>query len=122
METKQLIESFFEEQFKNTSQFFLYKDKKLLKEEKYNEFAEEQLKKASQILWSVAGSLIITSWYGITNLIGYGADPAWFDLTGGLILWFATMGIVWYASKDYYSIKSSMNLFIKMLNEEKGKD
>ncbi|MEX0723075.1 MAG: hypothetical protein WD357_12060 [Gracilimonas sp.] len=118
METKQLLESFFEEQFKNTSQFFLYKDKKLLKEEKYVEFAQEQLKKARQIFWSVAGSLLLACWYGITSLIGYGGDPNWFDLSAGLILWFSTMGMVWYTSKEYYSIKSSMNLFIKMMEKE----
>ncbi|MDZ7756189.1 hypothetical protein [Rhodohalobacter sp.] len=81
MVSKQLIEDFFDEQFQNTSQFFLYKDKKLLKQDKYREFAEEQLKKASQIFWSVAGSLLIASWYGITSLVKYGSDPTWFNLS-----------------------------------------
>lgn len=115
METKQIIETFFEEQFKSTSQFFLYKDKQLLNESRYVEFAEEQLKKAKNILLSVSFSLFICSWYGIISLIEYGAEPNWFDLTIGLGCWIALAGIVFYASNEYYTIKSSMSLFIKMI-------
>ncbi|HBQ58740.1 MAG TPA: hypothetical protein DD671_03725, partial [Balneolaceae bacterium] len=55
MVSKELIEDFFDDQFQNTSQFFLYKDKQLLKEKKYREFAEEQIKKAKRSFWSVGG-------------------------------------------------------------------
>lgn len=61
MSTKQLIEEFFEEQFKETSQFFLYKDKQLLKKGKYREYAEEQLKKANSIFWGFSSSMFLHS-------------------------------------------------------------
>jgi hypothetical protein len=84
------------------------------------EFAEEQLGKAKRILLSVSFFLLLSSWYAIISLIEYGAEPNWFDLIIGLGCWVTLLGIVFYASKEYYTIKSSMNLFIKMI--EKGKD
>ncbi|MCH2449387.1 MAG: hypothetical protein MK198_04505 [Gracilimonas sp.] len=120
METKQIIETFFEEQLGETSQYFLYKDKKLLNEGRYVEFAEEQLAKAKKIFLSVSFPLLICSWYGTISLIEYGADPNWFDLTIGLGFWVALAGVAFYAPKEYYTIKSSMNLFIKMMKEKES--
>ena len=122
METKKTIESFFEEQLGDTSQYFLYKDKQLLNEGRYIEFAEEQLNKAKNIFLSVSFSLFLCSWYGIISLIEYGSGPNWFDLTIGLGCWFGLAGIVFYASKEYYTIKSSMNLFIKMMKEDQKEE
>jgi hypothetical protein len=118
METRKIIETFFEEQLRGTSQYFLYKDKQLLNEGRYVEFAEEQLGKAKKIFLSVSFFLIYGSWYGIISLIEYGAEPNWFDLTIGLGCWLALAGVVFYASKEYYTIKSSMNLFIKMMKDK----
>jgi hypothetical protein len=118
METKQIIETFFEEQLKNTSQYFLYKDKQMLKKGQYIEFAKEQIGKAKNIALGISGMLLIFSWYGIINLIEYGNDPNWFKLGFGLFCWAALMSIVFYASKEYYTIKSSMSLFIKMMEKD----
>ena len=74
METKRILETFFEEHLGDTSQYFLYKDKKLLDGEHYIEFAEEQIKKAKKIFLSVSFSLLLCSWYGIISLIEYGRD------------------------------------------------
>lgn len=122
METKQTIETFFEEQLGDTSQYFLYKDKQLLNEGRYVEFAEEQLNKAKKIFLSVSFSLLLCSWYGIISLIEYGQEPNGFDLAFGLICWFALPTIVFYAAKEYYTINSSMNLFIKMMGKNRDTD
>lgn len=87
METKDIVKEFFEEQFKNTSRFFLYKDKQLLKEGRYSEFAEEQMGKAKHIFWSVAFAVVLCSGYGITSLIEYGNNPNAFDLSIGISAW-----------------------------------
>lgn len=117
METKKIIETFFEDHLGDTSKYFLYKDKQLLNEGRYIEFAEEQISKARNIAVGISGMLLIFSWYGIISLIEYGADPHWLGLTFGLVCWLALLGIVFYASKEYYTIKSSMNLFIKMIGK-----
>ncbi|GAA5522891.1 hypothetical protein LQ318_14650 [Aliifodinibius salicampi] len=121
MATSKLIKEFFEEQFRNTSHFFLYKDKQLLKNGSYRKYAREQINKASKIFWSVAFSIFVCSWYGIISFIEYGAEPNWFDLTLGLIAWAALVIILLYSAKEYYTIKSSMELLIKLLDDKEIK-
>lgn len=118
MASKELIENFFEEQFNNTSSFFLYKDKQLLKEENYREFARGQINRAGKIFWSVGGAMLIAVWYGTMGLIQFGAGQNWFDLALGIGCWSGLILILLLASKEYYTIKSSMNLFIKLLDEQ----
>ncbi|HKK25193.1 MAG TPA: hypothetical protein VJ941_06165 [Gracilimonas sp.] len=117
MATNKLIKDFFEEQFNDTSQFFLYKDKQLLNEGKYREYAEEQIGKANKAFWSVSSTLLVALWYGTTGFINYGNEPSWFNLALGVFCWISALGAIWYASKEYYTIKSSMSLFIKLLDE-----
>lgn len=124
MATQETIKDFFEEQFGNTSQIyisqiFLYKDKQLLKQGKYREFAEEQIKKANKVFWSMAFSFFILSLNGIRCLIEYGNDPNWFDLTTGLVSWFGLIILSVMAAREYYTIKSSMTLFLKLLEEDR---
>ena len=119
METKEIIETFFKEELNENAPYFFYKDKQLLKEGRFIEFAEEQIQKAKSIALSIAGFLIMASWFGITNLIEYGTEPHLGNLFFGLFLWCAALGVVLFASKEYYSIKSSMSLLVKMLKEEK---
>jgi len=112
---QQIITEFFEEQFQDTSQFFLYKDKQLLKNEKYLEYAHEQIRKANKIFWSIAFGVFMCSWYGITSLIEYGADPNWFDLSLGLGSFIGIFLALFYSAKEYYTIKSSMSLLVKLI-------
>lgn len=118
METRRVIETFFEEHLRDTSQYFLYKDKQLLNEGRYVEFAKEQLGKAKKIFLSASFFLLYGSWYAIISLIEYGTEPNWFDLTIGLTCFITLLGIIFYASKEYYTIKSSMNLFIKIMEQD----
>ena len=120
MATAEIIKEFFEERFQNTSQFFLYKDKQLLKNGNYREYAKEQISKADKIFWSVAASLFFCSWYGIQSFIEYGADPNWFDLILGFGAWIALVVILLYSAKEYYTIKSSMELLTKLLDDQES--
>lgn len=117
MTTQDIIEEFFEERFNNTSRFFLYKDKQLLKNGQYKEYAQEQINKAKKIFWSIAWAVFVCSWYGIISFIEYGAEPNWFDLSLGITTWIALILIIIYHAKEYYTIKSSMELFIKLIDD-----
>lgn len=118
MVTQEIIQEFFEEQFNNTSPFFLYKDKQLLKNGEFREYAREQIKKANKIFWSVGSGLFFCSYYGIVSFIEYGANPNWFDLILGLTAWLGLIAALFYSAKEYYTIKSSMSFFIKLLNNQ----
>lgn len=117
MTNKEVIEEFFEEQFNNTSPFFLYKDKQLLKQGNFHQYAEEQITKANKIFVGVSFSIVLCVWYSISFLIEYGADPNWFDLTIGLTAMAALLVILFYACKEYYTVKSSMTMLIKILDK-----
>ena len=117
MATKEIIEEFFDERFQDTSHFFLYKDKQLLKKGRYREYALEQIGKASKIFWSVSFSIVLFSWYGIVSFIEYGAEPNWFDLILGSAAWLALILVLLFSAKEYYTIKSSMGLLIKLLDD-----
>lgn len=121
MNTEKIIEDFFEEQFQNTSQIFLYKDKQLLKSGKFHEFADEQISKANKAFWSIVCGIFIWSLYGIMFLIEYGANPNWLDLILGLVSWMALIFVTLFSAKQYYTIRSSMSLFIRLL-EKKEKE
>lgn len=121
MDTREIIEEFFEERFQNTSQFFLYKDKQLLKTGRYQEYAREQIDKANKIFWSIVFGVFMCSWYGIISFIEYGAGPNWFDLIMGLCAWAGLIFILIYSAKEYYTIKSSMALFLKLLDNWEAK-
>ena len=117
MSTKRIIEEFFEERFNDTSNFFLYKDKQLLKQGKYKEYAEEQINKANKIFTGVSFGLLVCVWYAIQFLVEYGADPNLFDLSFGLFAMAGLIFIVFYACREYYTIKSSMSILIKIVDQ-----
>src|SRR5699024_3542611 len=117
MSTKEVIEDFFEEQFQNTSPFFLYKDKQLLKDGKYHKYAKEQINKASKICLLSCFSILLLSYYVTIWLIEYGAGPNWFDLILGLFGLAVLIVVSIYAAKEYYTIKSSMVLLLKLLDD-----
>jgi hypothetical protein len=121
MTTQKTIENFFEEQFQNTSRFYLYKDKQLLKTGKFREYAQEQINKANKILWSVGFGLIICSYYAVISLIEYGSDPNLLDLILGLSAFLVLFVTIIHSTKEYYTIKSSMSFFIKLLDNQEVK-
>lgn len=120
MDASKALTSFFEENLVNDFDFFLlYKDKQLLKENKYREFAQEQLKKTNKILFSIMAAVFLGLYYGITSLISYGANAELVSLVTGLFALSVMTLSVFLATKEYYSIKSSMKLFLKLLDENK---
>ena len=128
MTSREVIEEFLKEELHTKNGFsiytdlFLYKDKQLLKENKLKEFAERQIDKTKNIFWSVSFSVFIASFYAFWHLIEFGQSWHWSDLTIGIALWTILMYILIKACKKYYTITSSMSLFIKLLSEDKADD
>lgn len=119
MDTKEIIEEFFEEQFHNKTSYFLYKDKQLLKQGDYMNYAKEQIRKIKYMLLAIGFNILLFTGYGITSLIEYGTDPNWFDLTVGLSSWVALILFLFYSVKEYYTIKSSISLLMKLLKKDR---
>ncbi|WP_440998858.1 hypothetical protein [Fodinibius sp. SL11] len=126
MGSRETIEEFFKEGLQTTGGFtiytdlFLYKDKQLLKQNRLKEFAERQIDKAKNIFWAVLFSIIIVSFYSFWHLIQFGQDWEWIDLTIGIVFWTVLIFVLIKACKEYYTITSSMTLFLKLLDDEES--
>lgn len=119
MNTSKALTSFLNENIVNDFDYFLfYKDKQLLKEEKYIEFAEEQLKKIRYVFLSIAFGVFYGFYYISTGFIEYGQSQEVIDLVLPCIAFGFMIIAVFIATKKYYTIKSSMNLLIRLLNED----
>lgn len=115
MISKELIKQFFEEQFDEISPFFLFKDHQLLSENRFEEFIERQLAKSRKrfmlgLVVSIATFLCGLAYFWfyfktaeIANII---IAIFWFAMSMSQLFWF---------SKQYFIISSSMSLFQKML-------
>ena len=115
------LETFFKENIYNQAGFFLlYKDKQLLKQQKYEEFAKEQIKKTRNVFLSISFALIYGMYYGVTSLIEYGESKELLMLIFGLLILCFMASMIFASTKEYYSVKSSMSLFLKLLEEEKS--
>lgn len=116
MSDQEYIRHVLEEQFNSTSGLLLYKDKQLLKGGQYDAFAREQQKKARTIVWANAFGIFMAICWGILSLIEYGARPNVLDLVIGLSGIAGSLALVFFTAKEYYTINSSMKMFLKVHN------
>lgn len=117
MDTKEALIDFFKNDVKSSYEFFFYKDKQLLKEEKYAEYAREQMKKGNWILGSFTLAITYAMFYGATMLIEYGQDQNIYDLIFGVGVILFSFIAVFISTREYYTIKSSMTLFLKLFDD-----
>ena len=128
MNSAKVIERFLKEELQSKGGFsiytnlFLYKDKQLLKESRLEEFAEHQINKAKNIFWAVSFNIFVATIYAFWFLIEFGQSWYWLDLVVGITLWATLVYVLIMACKKYYTITSSMSLFIKLLKEDKVYD
>lgn len=119
MEVQKIVDEFFEEQFYNMTKYYLYKDKQLLKENKYEEFADKQIQKANKV-WALIPGPLLFLYFGIKSFIQYGEHAKIFSFILGAVALMCFIGILAVSIKEYYIIKSSMNLFKKLvINKDK---
>ncbi len=115
MISNELIKNFFEEQFEDISPFFLYKDHRLLKENRFQEFIDQQLIKSRRrfifgIVLSALSALLVFiyfwSYYIFPEIMHIINAIFWFFMCAITQFWF---------TKQYFIISSSMSLFQKMI-------
>ncbi len=65
MSTKKILEQFFKDQLNDTYEIFLYKDKQLLKDGNFEEFAKEQLKKSKKMFLGLVLNIFMGIYSGM---------------------------------------------------------
>lgn len=117
MISNELIKNFFEEQFEDISPFFLYKDHQLLKENRFQEFIDRQLIKSRKrfifgILLAIANFILCLTYFWFyaetSEIVHIISAIFWLQMGATSLFWF---------SKQYFIISSSMSLFQKMLTK-----
>ncbi len=117
MSTKKILEQFFKDQLNDTYEIFLYKDKQLLKEGNFEAFALEQLKKSKKMFWAIVSNIILAIYYALYFMIYFEElSVLYTNLFLGIFLIIFASFIIWQAKK-YYTIKSSMEFYLMMVNK-----
>jgi len=100
----------------------LYRDKKLLKEERFREFATELLQRAKKTYWGsmafgmmffMLGSMYLINLY-LFNTSSFGSIDV--HLGYAYILLSFTSAI--FSTKEYYGIRGSMTMLLKLLEAD----
>ena len=122
MDTRKALIDFFTNDVNSSYEFFFYKDKQLLKEGKYAEYAREQMKKGNWVLGSFSIAVCYAMFYGVTMLIDYGRDPDIYSLIFGVGVILFSFIAVFISTREYYTIKSSMTLFLKLVEDDESQE
>lgn len=122
MDSKTIIEQFFDDQFKDTTRFFLYKDKQFLKNGDYGGFARHRLKEARIAFTGGVCCFLFFMVTGVSYFLQYtaGTGSAILQLTISVLTFIFGIAALFYTTKEYYSVKSSMSLLLNLLDEEKA--
>lgn len=121
MITKEKIKEYFEQEIENHGKliYLLYRDKKLLKEERFEEFARELLDRAKKGYW---GSLAMAIMFFLMGTMYLFTSTSFsfgqFDLPLGFLYITLALGATIFSTKEYYSIKGSMSILLKFLEAE----
>lgn len=96
-----------------------YKEKQLLKQNDLMGFAKYQLKKNKNIFIGSFGMFPIVLYNIVLNFVGYIEEGSILALSASIILLLISFIVLFRVTKEYYSIKSTMNLLIAILEGEK---
>jgi len=110
---KAKLVDYFESELNGFSSNFLFKDKQLLNEERYNEFAQVLLKRSKKsfgIMFAVALIFVLIGILYLSNLLIPGS-PIWI----GLSYMFLGISFMVISTKEYYQTRGSMTMLLKLL-------
>ncbi|MDZ7754843.1 hypothetical protein [Rhodohalobacter sp.] len=125
MITKEKIKEYFEQEIENQGKLMelLYRDKKLLNEERFGDFATELLQRAKKaylgsmafgMMFFMLGSMYLINLY-LFNTSSFGS----FDVHLGYAYILLSFTGAIFSTKEYYGIRGSMTLLLNLLEADK---
>jgi len=119
MVTKEKIKEHFEQEIENhrTLVYLLYRDKKLLKEERFKEFAKELLARSEKGYWGSLGFAVMFFLLGSAYLFNTSSFGP-YDLYLGFSYILFSLAVTFFSTKEYYGIKGSMTMLLKLIVED----
>lgn len=125
MVPKEKIKEYFEQEIENQGKLMelLYRDKKLLNEERFGEFATELLQRAKKAYWGSMAMVLMFFLLGSMYLINlYLVDTSSFgpfDVYLGYGYVVVSFAGAIFPTKEYYGIRGSMTMLLKLLEVDK---
>jgi len=113
---KAKLVDYFESELNGFSSNFLFKDKQLLNEEKFIEFAQVLLKRSKRsfsIMFVVALIFVVIGVLYLSNLLIPGS-PIWI----GLSYMFLGISFMVISTREYYQVRGSMTMLLKLLEAD----
>ena len=113
---KAKLVDYFESELNGFSSNFLFKDKQLLNEEKFIEFAQVLLKRSKRsfsIMFVVALIFVVIGVLYLSNLLIPGS-PMWI----GASYMFLGISFTVISTREYYQVRGSMTMLLKLLEAD----
>ena len=113
---KAKLVDYFESELNGFSSNFLFKDKQLLNEEKFIEFAQDLLKRSKRsfsIMFVVALIFVVIGVLYLSNLLIPGS-PMWI----GASYMFLGISFTVISTREYYQVRGSMTMLLKLLEAD----
>jgi len=113
---KAKLVDYFESELNGYSSNFLFKDKQLLNEEKFIEFAQVLLKRSKRsfsIMFVVALIFVVIGVLYLSNLLIPGS-PMWI----GASYMFLGISFTVISTREYYQVRGSMTMLLKLLEAD----
>lgn len=107
------------EEFSQYQQLFLYKDKQLLKEQKYKKLAEKVLRQAKILSVFVLFSILFFSLLSVYHFVQYGTSGNTVNLWLGIGTWIFVIFSTIFYSRDVIERKKSVQRVLKLLDARK---
>lgn len=119
MITKEKIKEYFEQEIENRGKLMelLYRDKKLMKEERFEEFATELLHRARKAYWGSLAFGVMFFVFGSLHLLGSSSFVLYEVNLGFAYIMLSLVSII-FSTKEYYNIKGSMTMLLKLLETD----
>ncbi len=98
---------------------YLYREKQMIKEEKFEELANHSLKQTRLLEFLVIFCVLGFSVVSIYYFVQYGTAGSFNSLILGVLSWFLVIGSTWFYTRDILEKKKTMERILKLLEARK---
>ncbi len=120
MISNEVIKNLFEKQLEDISSLFLYKDHQLLKENRFQELIDRQLKKSRKLFYVGLAVVVGQFLLGLTYCWFYTESSEIIHIISAIFWLLMSTGFLYGVCRQFFIVSTSMSLLQKMLALQKA--
>lgn len=105
-----------EEEINQFTHFYLYKEKKWIKNKEFQKLAQYALKQTLFLRISAIAFILSLSLMSVYHFVQFGTNGEWISLLLGLISWVLVIFVTFFYSRDILQKKKTMERVLKLLD------